>query len=67
MELRNCSIGIFFIGTPSRRISPVFISQRRTRILIIVVFPAPVKPTIAAISPGFTEKSSPFKTSSPSL
>lgn len=64
IESLNCSKGIFEILTPSIIIFPLSIYTIRVILLIKVLFPAPVLPTMPIFSPLLILKSTPFRTSS---
>jgi len=50
------------IDCPSMRMSPWEISVMRNRLLIIVVLPAPVRPTMPTFSPGEILQDTPIRT-----
>ena len=58
----NSFIGTVEISSPSMQILPLIISTILLNERQIVLFPAPVRPTIPIFSPGFTSKVNPLKT-----
>jgi hypothetical protein len=58
----SSSRGTFAMSIPSINILPLKISTIRLKAKLIVLFPAPVLPTIPIFSPAFVVKVKPFNT-----